>query len=360
MQRRLVLAAAVSAGSLVLGTPALAAAAPATRPKAVVVASGVFAPFQMVYRNGTLLIADGGQDGVFSLTGKTLAPVVAGPKGGTVEAVAVNAKGEIAYTNATGQQANRLTIVGGAHGPVTTSLLAFEKKHNPDASVRYGFDHPSACVKASFKKLKSGPASYTGVVDSHAYSVAALPGGSWVVGDAAGNDLVKVGATGKASLLALLPPQPHVVTAKDAKKLGLAGCVVGKTFDFEPVPTDVQVGPGGALYVTTLPGGPEGTVLGPRGSVYRVSADGSKVSRIATGFAGATNLAISARGVVYVAELFSGKIARVSHGRPVLVATLPNVVSLAWGKGALYAGTLAPGLLTGKPTGPGTIVKITL
>src|SRR5437763_1898194 len=56
---------------------------------------------------------------------------------------------------------------------------------------------------------------YNGLLDSHAYSVAPVPGG-WVVGDAAGNDLVKVSANGRRSTLAVLPPVSTLVTAEMA------------------------------------------------------------------------------------------------------------------------------------------------
>ncbi len=59
------------------------------------------------------------------------------------------------------------------------------------------------------------------------------------------------------------------VTKESAAALELPDCVVGVTYAFEPVPTDVEVGKDGYLYVTTLPGGPESPALGARGSSGR-------------------------------------------------------------------------------------------
>ena len=47
-----------------------------------------------------------------------------------------------------------------------------------------------------------------------------------------------------------------------------------------------------------------------------------QVHTIATGFAGATALALGDRHQIYVSELFGGKISRVTPGGPETVATL--------------------------------------
>jgi uncharacterized repeat protein (TIGR03803 family) len=79
------------------------------------------------------------------------------------------------------------------------------------------------------------------------------------------------------------------------------------------VPTDVEVGPGGQLYVTTLPGGQEDPSAGARGSVYRVNPATGMSTRLATGFASPTNLAVAGDGTVYVAELFGGTISKLTR-----------------------------------------------
>jgi len=110
------------------------------------------------------------------------------------------------------------------------------------------------------------------------------------------------------------------------------------------VPTDVEVGANGYLYVSTLSGSP---VNGS--SVYRVNPRNGHVKLLATGFASATNLALF-KGKIYVTELFGGQISVVRHGAPAKYLALPGALAIEAGRGALYAGTGV--------TGPGSVVKI--
>ena len=228
----------------------------------------------------------------------------------------------------------------------TFSTIAYEERANPDQVNQYGIVNAPDCAKSFL-----GPdASYTGRVDSHAFSVAAYKNGSWLVADAAGNDIVKFSAKGKPSTVAVLPPQPLKITPEFVAAAGLppaaADCLVGLTYNFEAVPTDIEVGHNGYLYVTTLAGGPE---VGARSSVYRINPRNGHSKLLATGFAGATNLALF-RGKIYVAELFGGQISVVRHGAPAKYLALPGALAIEAGRGALYAGTGV--------TGPGSVVKI--
>ena len=178
------------------------------------------------------------------------------------------------------------------------------------------------------------------MTDSHPYSVTAYGKRSWIVADAGGNDLLKVNRHGRVSTIAVLPAQPLLLTADIVAALGLPECATGLTYNFEAVPTDVEVGRDGYLYVTTLAGGPESPVLGGRSSVYRVNPRNGHVKLVATGFLGATNLALH-RGKIYVSEFFAGQISVIKHGKPKLYLTLPGVASIESGRGHLYAGTFA-------------------
>jgi hypothetical protein len=121
------------------------------------------------------------------------------------------------------------------------------------------------------------------------------------------------------------------------------------------VPTDVEVGKDGYLYVTTLPGGPESPALGARGKLWKVNPYSGKAWVIASGFLGATNLAIGKNGEIYVAELFGGNISVVKHGKKSNYLPLPGVVAVETSKGGeLWAATLG----NEEPPAPGTIVKI--
>ena len=167
-----------------------------------------------------------------------------------------------------------------------------------------------------------------------------VPAKFWtVVADAGGNDILFVDGRGRVSTIAVLPPQGTTVTAEQAAAQGLPDCVAGATFNFEAVPTDVELGHDGSLYVSTLPGGPEDASLGARGSVYRVNAWSGRVKRVATGFLGATNLAVAPNGTIYVAELFGNKISKVSRRGVSTVVEVPNPAGLEWHRGRLFATT---------------------
>jgi hypothetical protein len=125
------------------------------------------------------------------------------------------------------------------------------------------------------------------------------------------------------STVAVLPPQPAVIGPEAADALGLPECVVGQSYWFESVPTDVDVGPGGRLFVSLLPGGPEDDSLGARGSVVVVSPKAGTIRTVATGLVGATGLAVGPKGTVYVAEMFGGRITAVQGFTKTTVAEVP-------------------------------------
>ena len=90
--------------------------------------------------------------------------------------------------------------------------------------------------------------------------------------------------------------------------------MVGQTLIIEAVPTDVEVGPDGKLYVTTLPGGPEDPGLGATAAVYKVDPKTGKVKKVVSGLLSATGLAVGESGKLFIAELFRGRIAQVEAG----------------------------------------------
>ena len=104
----------------------------------------------------------------------------------------------------------------------------------------------------------------------------------------------------------------------------------------EPVPTDVELGNDGWLYVTTLPGGPEDPSLGARGAVYRVNPTTGEVQLYASGFAGATGLAVAPNGTVFVAELFGNQVSVITkRGEVSTFADLPSPAGIEWQSGRL-------------------------
>lgn len=182
-----------------------------------------------------------------------------------------------------------------------------ERTMNPDQVNTYGFtDLDEACL-AQFPEDVAGMARYTGIVDTNPYASTATNHAIYVA-DAGANAILRVGWDGMVSTVAVLPPTPEVeVTAELAGQFGFPECAVGHGYAFEPVPTDVEIGPDGWLYVSTLPGGPEDPSLGARGAVHKVNPSTGEVVTIATGFVGTTNLAVERNtGIVLVTELFGG------------------------------------------------------
>jgi hypothetical protein len=287
-------------------------------------------------------------------------PVFTPPiKGYEVGGVDVDKHGTVAVTwGNVEKHKSYLTVLRHGKKVFTADLGYVERKYNPDKRVSYGAQTDNAKCLTQLAAATGGPAKYKGLVDTHAYSVKAVRDG-WVVGDAGGNDLLFVNRWGKVRVLKVLPAQPYKITAAAAEAFKAPDCV-GVTYNFEAVPTDVEQGRDGRLYVTTLPGGPEGSSpLGPRGSVWRLDRKGHHLTRLATGFSGATNLAITTSGRVLVAELFAGRISTIEHGRPAPVIDLPQVASVEFANHSIYAGVSAPFGENG-PTGKGKVVRISV
>ena len=313
------------------------------------------APFNLDLSHGRVLVADGGLNLVGRLksdgTIKTIAADQPGASG-----IATSRDGRfLAFTTTVSNQETFENTESGLHiwGPrgkrVYADTHAFEAANNPDQVNTYGPRSNDPCVTAVL-----GP-QYQGQVDAHAYSVAAS-GKMWIVADAGANTLWKIDNRGHIRTLSVLPPQGATVTAELAAALQLPDCTVGVTYDFESVPTDVEVGKDGYLYVTTLPGGPEDPRAGARGKLWKVNPYSGEASVVAGGFAGVTNLAIGKHGEIYVAELFGGKISVVVRGKKRDYLTLPGVVAVETTRsGELWAATLG----NEDPPAPGTIVKIT-
>ena len=113
-----------------------------------------------------------------------------GPQPGEISGVDVNRHGDIAYTslNYTTHQTG-LKIPRKGQRPVRRPVRVREEVQ-PGPGNHYGTT--STTVRTDFlKSADCPPVSYTGMVDSHPYAVAAVRGG-WVVADAAGNDLLFV------------------------------------------------------------------------------------------------------------------------------------------------------------------------
>jgi hypothetical protein len=367
---KLAVTVAATAGALVLASSPAYAGAPAAQPSQLhiikTLSSSFVGPLQFAVARRSVFVADSFTS-TLSVIGRST-PIATGPDsttGGDLAGVAVDAATHaLAYTTSTGDHSvTQLTILRPGAKPVVADLSGFEKRRNPDRKITYGVvgsvpQANQACVLAALTAggvpgASAGSFTYPGQVDSHPYAVTSLGKGSWAVADAGGNDLLRVDRWGHVSLISVFPAQTATITQALADANQLPSCTVGLRYRFEAVPTDVEVGQHGALYVTTLPGGLEGP--DNPGSVYRVQRWGGHPRQVATGFAGATNLAIDSRGGIYVAEIASGMVAKVVRGKPVEVLLLPGVVAVEWANGHLYAST-AP--LASGGQGPGTIVEL--
>lgn len=254
-------------------------------------------------------------------------------EGGEIAGVDAQGRGTLVYLSsndteegpATYGTLNRLTPNGRTR--VLADLFEYESTVNPDQTNQYGFNPPlpQDCAWPD----EFGPSTYTGFVDTHPYAVAIGSGGFYVA-DAAGNDIVHVGSNGQPSTVAVLPPQPFEVTEDVAAQFGLDDCTIGRTFAAEPVPTDIEIGSDGTLYVTTLSGSDN------IGSVYRIDPNTGASSLIATGFNNATNLAIGSDGTIYVAELFGNQVSKIVDGTKVKVVDINEPASLEFASGKLY------------------------
>ncbi|MCU1446766.1 ScyD/ScyE family protein [Cryobacterium sp.] len=281
------------------------------------IASDLQGPLSLaVAKDGTSYVSRNFAGTVERITRSGERTTVASAPGLEVGAVSTR-RGEVYFAQGDQPTGEFLLMTLGRDGAATeiADLGEWEATENPDQVNTYGFvDLPADCAD-QFPEPPTGPpgpdtappASYTGVVDTHVYASTATRSAVYVA-DAGGNDILRVGLDGTVSTVAVLPPTaPVPATAAMLAQYGYPECAVGVDYVFEPVPTDVEIGPGGWLYVTSLPGGPEDPSLGARGSVVKVNPDTGEVVTVATGFVGATGLAIDDRtGTIIVAEMFGG------------------------------------------------------
>ena len=334
----------------------LSLAAPARAATVTPVVEGLVGPLGLaVSGNGTIYVGEAFAGQLTAVDRRGDRTVLAtNPDGGEIGGVDATSPGRVVYTavdypdpEAQAPANGRLVSLTGSRPRTPADIAGFEAANNPDGDLTYGFEDLSEECTAQLPPFLQ---PYTGIVDSHPYAVAAIPGGH-LVADAGSNNILEVDARGEISNVAVLPPVPQEVTAEMAGQFGLPDCVVGETFLGESVPTDVELGPDGDYYVTTLPGLPEAP---GSGAVWRIDADTHEVEMLADGFVGAVDLAVDRDGTIYVAELYVGRISALSaDGEITTVAEVdsPGAVEVTR-RGELYAtvGVFGPS---------GSVVRIT-
>jgi hypothetical protein len=287
------------------GWPPVTAGTPAT------LTSGLVSPLSLeVDKGGVAYVSENFAGLVTRINSHGNTSNIATTEGLETSAVSTR-KGTVYWAETAQDHSSSVLMSRDRHGHVRqiADLWAHENSTNPDQVNHYGFEGLDAACLAQFPP--AGPmmnaASYNGIVDTHPYSSLALHDAIYVA-DAGGNTILRVGYDGTVSTVAVLKPTaPLLVTAEMAAGAGFPSCSVGHNYRFEPVPTDVELGPDGWLYVTSLPGGPEDASLDARGTVQKVNPHNGHIKIVAKGFVGATGLAISDKGTIFVAELFGGE-----------------------------------------------------
>jgi hypothetical protein len=310
-----------------------ASAATAHRPQMTTVAQVPTGPLHLAIDRGAFYVvsastAESGPPGTGLLTkvANGHQTVLVTVPNGEVAGVSAN-RGRISYT--TSSQAfvgARVLLKDGRNVPIGYTL-AYEKKHNPDAKVNYGFQGLSKwCIK-QLPPGNAGPGPYTGIIDSHPYSILDT-GSTRYIADAASNDILQQTPSG-LKLVTVLPPTPMKATPALVKAAHLPKCVTGHTYLWEPVPTDIEMGPDGLLYVSALTA--ESVDVGvPAGKVYTVNPKTGAVREIASGLNAATGVAVAGNGTVYVAELMGNRIDKIVNGHVVPLVSVPNPADVEW------------------------------
>jgi sugar lactone lactonase YvrE len=302
--------------------------------------------------------------------------IASAPPGSGTSGVAVAQNGDVYYTLSLppeqgGAPDTSLAVVhkDGSHEMVA-SLSDYEATHNPDAGNVYGILDDGDCYDAfsQFPRFL-GPARYSGDIESNPYAVADEGYGSVLVADAAGNDILRV-VNGHVSTVAVLPPINQKLDKQTVRKQmrkinrklerrgedpvpvdSLDACI-GEKYASNPVPTDIEIGPDGNYYVSTLPGAPE---VPGTSKVFRINYATGALKVVAKGLTSGTDLAVADDGTIYVTELFAFQLATIAPGSRTPTSTqfisCPTAVEISGGDVYVaHDGVCGPD--------PGSIVKL--
>jgi streptogramin lyase len=353
----LALAGTTAGAALAGATAAPGHSAHKAKPTVTVIAKKLVGPLSVAQApDGTRYWADSFAGPLYKQTPAGVVSVVfPGSKKATAEGVSADG-GLLRFTTGSNDnKAGNVWTLDSNGAPVLIGdTYKYEKSANPDGDFAYGLlNTPRSCLAQLPKQF---PASYHGVKETHPYATATANGITYVA-DAGANAIFAISPTGVFSTVAALKPVKATVTKSAAEANGLPSCTVGKKFALEAVPTDIEVGPDGQLYVTSLPGGPEDGSFGLNGRLLKVNPTSGKVKTVAGGLFTPTGVAVASNGDIYVAQLFPSVILKMKAGssklKPYLEVPLPAAIE------ATPQGLLATikALSEGKPKGQ--VVTIT-
>ena len=285
---------------------------PAHSPK--VLNSSVIAPFGMAISGQDVWYTDGFVGTVNKISKGTDKVVTTGPQPEVAGIDVIRGGATYAFTSSNDDHSSTsLTIRSKGRPDVVADLSGYEKKANPDKRATYGIvsggqELQTRRARCLLHEELPDPRDLQGTGRLPPVC-RRLPRGRGV-------------GRGRRRGQRHPPRRPSRARVDDRGSAATAGHPDGQagrrhggallhgrsdSYNFEPVPTDVERGQHGKLWVSTLPGGPEDPSLGARGSVYTVNPWKHSAPRMATGFLGATDLALGQDGAVYVAELFGGQ-----------------------------------------------------
>lgn len=234
-------------------------------------------------------------------------------------------KGRVYFTESSGGPMSpedpfvaNVSVLGKGGPRVVADLAALETENNYDADNEYGFqDLADDCAAQIPAELAPVALPHGGEVYSHPFATTVSDSGRYVyVADAGANAVFTIDTRRDTVDATVIEPVETILTEElraslERQGIDLPECVVGARFNSEPVPTDIERGPDGLLYFTSLPGVPEDPTLGSVRSVDPASGD---VEVVTSGLTSPTGLAVDRRGNIFVAELFANRISVIAEG----------------------------------------------
>ncbi|WP_394249577.1 ScyD/ScyE family protein [Arthrobacter pityocampae] len=339
------------------------------------VATGLVSPLRVATGRGNTAYVS--QNFVGKLTGidrNGTATTLLDRPGIEIGGVSTN-KGDVYFTESAGGPMSpddpfvaNLSVLEDGEPRILADFAALESENNYDGGNEYGFqDLPADCTEQLTQQLPPDVLSFVlprgGEVYSHPYATAASHSGRYVyVADAGANVIWTVDTRRDTADATVLEPvattfTPELLASVKAQQgVELPECVLGLTYNSEPVPTDIEFGPDGLLYLTSLPGVPEDPTLG---SVRSFDPESGDVELVVSGLTSPTGLAFDRRGNLFVAELFANRISVIPAGteEAVLFREAPQPADVEVDGKYLYATTRAlpaeaePGAAPAAPQG---------